>query len=285
MDLSEIFMQTQHIISSCRKVFIVGVMMVPLTACQTVKTTQAGAVGVDRQQRMSVSAQAIEKSANKQYAQLMAEAAKKDKLNAGTAQYARVKTIADKLIKQTPAFRPDALNWQWEVNVLTAGEVNAWCMPGGKIAVYSGLIEKLNITDDELAAVMGHEIAHALREHSRERASEQAIADVGITILATVAGLGQLGQRGMEYAYQGLLGLPNSREHETEADRIGVELAARAGYDPRAAINLWQKMGQIGGKEQPKFMSTHPPRSDRVKDLTRYSEKVLPLYEQAKARG
>jgi len=278
-------MQTKNILSTLRSVFIVGILIYPLSACQTVKTTQAGAVGVDRQQHMAVSSQTMEKSANKQYAQLMAEASKNDKLNADTAQYQRVKIIADKLIKQTPAFRPDALNWKWEVNVLTSGEVNAWCMPGGKIAVYSGLIEKLKITDDELAAVMGHEIAHALREHSRERASEKAMADLGISILSTVAGLGQLGQRGMEFAYQGLLGLPNSREHETEADRIGVELAARAGYDPRAAINLWQKMGQIGGKEQPKFMSTHPPRADRVKDLTRYSEKVLPLYEQAKTHG
>lgn len=169
--------------------------------------------------------------------------------------------------------------------MLTSGEVNAWCMPGGKIAVYSGLIEKLKITDDELAAVMGHEIAHALREHSRERASEQAIAGIGISIVAAVAGVGQIGQKGMEYAYQGLLGLPNSRSHETEADRIGVELAARAGYDPRAAITLWQKMGQTGGNEPPKFMSTHPPRADRVKDLTNYSEKVMPLYRQAQKAG
>lgn len=278
-------MQIQNMSSTLRSAVIVGILIFPLTACETVKTTQAGAVGINRQQHMAVSSQAMEKSANKQYAQLMAEASKADKLNVDTAQYQRVKIIADKLIKQTTAFRPDAMGWKWEVNILSSGEVNAWCMPGGKIAVYTGLIEKLKITDDELAAVMGHEIAHALREHSRERASEQVIADLGISILSTVAGLGQLGQKGMEYAYQGLLGLPNSREHETEADRIGVELAARAGYDPRAAINLWQKMGQIGGKEQPKFMSTHPPRADRVKDLTRYSEKVLPLYEQAKARG
>ena len=278
-------MHIKYIIHFLRPAFIAGLILFPLSACETVKTTQAGTVGIDRQQRMAVSAQSMEKSANKQYAQLMADAAKKEKLNADAAQYERVKNIADKLIKQTPSFRTDAIHRKWEGNVLTSGEVNAWCMPGGKIAVYSGLIEKLKITDDELAAVMGHEIAHALREHSRERASQQAVADVGISILATVAGLGQLGQQGMEYAYQGLLGLPNSREHETEADRMGVELAARAGYDPRAAITLWQKMGEVGGKEPPKFMSTHPPRADRVKDLTRYSEKVLPLYQQAKSRS
>ena len=196
----------------------------------------------------------------------------------------RVRAIADRLIRQVPAFRGDAVRWHWEINVLSSSEVNAWCMPGGKIAVYTGLIEKLNITDDELAAVMGHEIAHALREHSRERASEQVVANVGITILATVAGVGTVGQKGMEYAYQGLLGLPNSRAHETEADRMGVELAARAGYDPRAAITLWEKMGEVGGKEPPKFMSTHPSRSDRVRDLTVYSERVMPLYKEARAR-
>jgi len=252
-----------------------------LGACQSVHTTQAGVVGVDRTQRMAVSAAALEKSANQQYDELMAKAKEKGKLNPDPAEYARVKKIADKLIAQTPAFRRDATGWQWEVNVLDSPEVNAWCMPGGKIAVYTGLIEKLNITDDELAAVMGHEIAHALREHSRERASEQAIAGLGISVVAAVAGIGQLGQKGMEYAYQGLLGLPNSRQHETEADRIGVELAARAGYDPRAAITLWQKMGKAGGSEPPKFLSTHPSRSERVKDLTVYSAKVMPLYQQS----
>jgi Zn-dependent protease with chaperone function len=253
-----------------------------VTGCQTVQTTQAGLVGVNREQRMAVSETSMESAANKQYAQLMAEAAKKGKLNADTAQYARVKVIADKLIPQTTAFRQDALKWRWEVNVLSSPEVNAWCMPGGKIAVYTGLIDKLRLTDDELAAVMGHEISHALREHSRERASEQAVANLGITVLATVAGVGSLGQKGMEYAYQGLLGLPNSRTHETEADRMGVELAARAGYDPRAAVSLWKKMGEAGGGESPKFLSTHPPRAERVRDLTVYSEKVMPLYQQAK---
>ena len=139
-----------------RGLFVV-LLTLSLGACQTVQTTQGGAVGVDRVQRMAVSAEAMEHSASKQYAQVLAEAQKKDKLNSDIAQYERVKTIADHLIRQTPAFRKDALGWKWEVNVLTSGEVNAWCMPGGKIAVYSGLIEKLKITDDELAAVMGHE--------------------------------------------------------------------------------------------------------------------------------
>ena len=270
--------------SVLRNAVVVATVIISLMGCETVRTTQGGAVGIDRQQRMAVSAQAMEQSASKQYAQLMGEARKKDKLNANPEQYQRVRLIADRLIKQTPVFRPDAQSWRWEVNVLTSPEVNAWCMPGGKIAVYTGLINQLNLTDDELAAVMGHEIAHALREHSRERASEQAIAGIGISIIAAVTGIGQIGQRGMEYAYQGALGLPNSRAHETEADRMGVELAARGGYDPRAAITLWQKMGKVGGKESPKFMSTHPPRAERVQDLTKYPARVLPLYEEIKGK-
>ena len=253
-----------------------------LAGCKTENTTQTGVVGVNREQRMAISSATMVSAANKQYAMMMAGAQEKDTLNANPVQYNRVKTIADRLVAQVTVFRPDALGWKWEVNVLTSQEVNAWCMPGGKIAVYTGLIEKLRLTYDELAAVMGHEISHALREHSRERASEQAVASIGISVVAAVVGLGSLGQKGMEYAYQGLLGLPNSRTHEIEADRMGVELAARAGYDPRAAVSLWKKMGEIGGKEPPKFMSTHPPRGERMQDLTEYSEKVLPLYQRAK---
>jgi predicted Zn-dependent protease len=270
--------------SRWRSLFALWFISLVLVGCKTENTTQTGAVGIQREQRMAISSANMNSAATKQYAQLMAEAGKKGKLNADAEQYARVKRIADRLIPQSTVFRPDAPAWQWEVNVITSPEVNAWCMPGGKIAVYTGLIEKLRLTDDELAAVMGHEVSHALREHSRERASEQAVASVGISVVAAVVGVGSLGQKGMEYAYQGLLGLPNSRTHEIEADRMGVELAARAGYDPRAAITLWKKMGEIGGNEPPKFMSTHPPRGERVRDLTEYSEKVLPLYQQAKRR-
>ncbi len=255
-----------------------------LTACETVQTTQAGMVGVNRQQKMAVSAQEIENTSNKQYAELIADEKKQGKLNRNQAQVKRVRTISDRLIAQVSAFRPDARNWNWEVNVLSSPEVNAWCMPGGKIAVYTGLIEKLNITDDELAAVIGHEIAHALREHARERASEQMVAGSLISVGSALFGVGEMGQKGAEYAYMGLLGLPNSRSHETEADRIGVELAARAGYDPRAAISLWQKMGQVSSGEPPKFLSTHPSRDDRMRDLSVYSERVMPLYQQNRKR-
>src|SRR5690606_5988933 len=233
-----------------RKYLIVGLTALALGGCESVQTTQAGMVGVDRTQRMAVSAEQIDDMAEKQYAEVIAVAKKQGKLNTNAAQTARVRNIAKRLIANTSVFRPDAAKWDWEINVLASPEVNAWAMPGGKIAVYSGLIEKLKVTDDELAAVMGHEIAHALREHSRERASEQVVAGSLISVAAAVAGLGQTGQQGLEFAYMGLLGLPNSRRHEVEADRIGVELAARSGYDPRAAISLWEKMGQVGGRSE-----------------------------------
>lgn len=258
--------------------------MLTLVACETVQTTQGGVVGVDREQRMAISAESIDQAASQQYAQLIAQEKQKGTLNRNQAQVDRVRAIANRIVPVTVAFRPDAGKWAWEVNVLTSPEVNAWCMPGGKMAVYTGLIEKLQATDDELAAVMGHEIAHALREHARERASEQAIAGSVISVGAAVLGLGDIGQKGAEFAYMGLLGLPNSRRHETEADRLGVELAARAGYDPRAAVTLWQKMGQVGGAEPIKFLSTHPSQSDRLSDLTNYSARVMPLYEQAKKK-
>jgi predicted Zn-dependent protease len=155
-------------------------------------------------------------------------------------------------------------------------------MPGGKIAVYTGLIQQINPTDDELAAVMGHEIAHALREHSRERVSQQLATSAVVGIGAAALGLGRagadLGSALATVTYE----LPNSREHEREADRIGVELAARAGYDPRAAITLWQKMAAAGGSGTPELLSTHPAPASRIEDLKVYSTKVMPLYEQAK---
>ncbi len=264
-----------------RQAFVAACMLA-LVACETVQTTQGGVVGVNREQRMAVSAAAMEQAANQQYVELMAKGRQKGLVNRNPSQLQRVRTVANRLIPQTTYFRPDARNWAWEVNVLTSSEVNAWCMPGGKMAVYTGLIEKLQITDDELAAVMGHEIAHALREHSRERASEQMVASGLISVGSALLGLGDLGQRGAEFAYMGLLGLPNSRRHETEADRIGVELAARAGYDPRAAVSLWQKMGRVSGNESLTFLSTHPSQSDRLSDLTDYSQRVMPLYEQSR---
>jgi predicted Zn-dependent protease len=252
--------------------------------CQTVQTTQPGVVGVDRPQSMLVSSAEVNASAEKAYQQLVAGATKKGQANRDPVQVERVRRIAQRLIPQTGVFRPDAPGWAWETNVLSSKDVNAWCMPGGKIAVYTGLIERLQPSDDELAAVMGHEIAHALREHGRERVSQAQAQGLFIGVLGAAAGVSRGGMDLTQIVVDLTISKPNSREHESEADRIGVELAARAGYDPRAAVSLWEKMGRLGGGQPPEFLSTHPSHSTRINDLKLVSAKVLPLYEAARLK-
>ena len=262
-------------------------LLIPLIAsaafaagCETVDTTKSSAVGVDRHQRMMVSADAVNQSADKAYHDVLAQARKQNALDRDPATVERVKRIASRLIPATGALRPDAPGWKWEMHVLSSKEVNAWCMPGGKIAVYTGLVDQLKPTDDELAAVMGHEIGHALREHGRERASEQMIEQVGIGVLGALTGVNvDLANTIANVT----ISLPHSRTQETEADRIGVELAARAGYDPHAAVSLWEKMQKLGGGQPPQFLSTHPSHGTRIADLKQYSEKVMPLYQAAKS--
>lgn len=262
------------------------VFAVPLVACSS--TTEQGTVGVDRSQLLLVSSADLDKAAVAQYAQVLQTETPKGNVNHDPKQTERVRGIAKRLIPQTAVFRKDAPDWKWEVNVITSPEVNAWCMPGGKIAVYTGIIENLQITDDELAAVMGHEISHALREHGRERASQQLATSVGAGLVGAVSdillpGTGQVGAGLAGVVGQVTYELPYSRVHETEADRMGVELAARAGYDPRAAVALWEKMAKLSnGSAPPKLLSTHPSNQDRIKDLTEFSQKVMPLYEQAR---
>jgi predicted Zn-dependent protease len=267
-----------------QSILALSVSLALLTGCETVDTTQGGAVGVDRDQRMMVSSQEVDAGAKKAYAQMMAEAQKKGVLDKDPAMLKRVQTITQRLIPHTAVFREDALKWEWEVHVISVDEVNAWCMPGGKMAMYTGLIQKLNATDDEIAAVMGHEIAHALREHARERMSRQMGTQLGVGIIGALFGLGELGQNVAGQVAHVTLNLPNSRLHETESDRIGVELAARAGFNPQAAVSLWEKMAKAsGGGQPPKWLSTHPSHEDRINDLKEYSAKVMPLYTAAKS--
>ncbi|HZM36508.1 MAG TPA: M48 family metallopeptidase [Burkholderiales bacterium] len=261
---------------------IVAALAVGGAGCQTVDTTKAGVVGVDRDQRMMVSAEQMHEGAEKAYAQMMAEAKAKGALNRSPAQVERVRGIAKRLIVQIGTFRDDAEKWNWEANVISSKDVNAWAMPGGKMAVYTGLIERLDATEDELAAVMGHEIAHALREHGRERASRAMGQGLLLSVLGAAAGMSGSAMDLSQMVLDVTLNLPNSRTHETEADRIGVELAARAGYDPRAAISLWEKMAKAGGGGPPEFLSTHPSHETRISDLREYSRKVMPLYQKAK---
>jgi Zn-dependent protease with chaperone function len=255
-----------------------------LAGCETVQTTGGGTVGVDRQQRMMISSAQINAAAEQSYAQTLREAQGKGVLNRTPAQVNRVRAVASRLIPATAAFRSDAPGWRWEVNVISSQEINAWCMPGGKIAVYTGLMDGLQLSDAELAAVMGHEIAHALREHGREKASQQAAQNAVIGIGAAVFGVGQVGAELANIAAQVTYGMPNSREFEREADRMGVELAARAGYDPRAAITLWQKMAQATGGGGPAFLSTHPTAADRIQDLQKYAAQVMPMYQSTQRR-
>lgn len=262
---------------------LAGLFVLGLGAgCQTVSTTQGGAVGVERAQMMMVSAAEIEEASSKQYEEMLAEARAQKTLDRDALMLQRVRRIVSRLTPHSSVFRADAPSWPWEVHVFHADELNAWCMAGGKMAIYSGLIERLKLTDDEIAAVMGHEIAHALREHARERVSKSMATGIGLSVAGALLGVGQAGQDLMGKVAQVTFELPNSREHETEADRIGVELAARAGYDPRAAVTLWDKMAAQSSGAPPQWLSTHPSHSTRQRDLAAYAARVMPLYQAAR---
>jgi predicted Zn-dependent protease len=259
-----------------------GFAALALVGCETVSTTAPGAIGVERRQQMAVSEEAVEQSAEKSYADELGKAREKGQLNADPAQTQRIRAIADRLIPQTGVFRPDAPGWKWNINVQTSKEVNAYCMPGGKIMVYTGLIEQLKATDAELAAVIGHEIAHALREHSREAVSRAYAQQMTLGVLGALAGLGDASIQLAGMVTNVTFELPRSRLQETEADQIGLELMARAGYDPQAAVNLWQKMAALNEGAPPAFLSTHPSSSSRISDLQALLPRVQPLYQAAR---
>ena len=254
-----------------------------LGGCET--TTEGGAVGAERRQLMLISSAQLEQMSSQAYVQLRAEATQKGVLNTEAALTQRVRAIASRIEPQTRVFRADAPGWKWEVNVITSNDLNAFCMPGGKIVVYSGLVRQLNLTDDEIAVVMGHEIAHALREHSREHVSQAIAAQSAIGIGAALLGLGEGSANLANSAYGALIATRFSRGDETEADRIGLELAARAGYDPRAGISIWQKMMNANkGGRPPEFLSSHPGEANRIQQIQSLLPTVMPLYEQARRR-
>lgn len=260
--------------------FIMGLLALVLVGCATIDTTSGGAVGVQRKQWMSnmVPAAEVNQAAAQQYGEILATARQQRKLDNKPQQTQRTQVIMRRLVQHVGAFRADAQGWPWEIHVIEDPQINAWCMPNGKMAVYSGLIEKLQLTDDELAAVIGHEIAHALREHAREQLSQQMATQVGLSVLSAILGSPAVSDLGSTLT-DVVINLPNSRTHEKEADRIGVELAARAGYDPRAAVSVWQKMAQMSGSGGPEFLSTHPSAASRISDLQEASQRVMPLYE------
>lgn len=269
------------------RLMLLILLCISMLGCAT--TTNDSIVGVKRSQFMVLPASYVGNMSKQAYGQTLSAAQKKQTLNSDQAMLARVRNISNRLIAQVGVFRSDATQWQWEVNVEKSDQLNAYCMPGGKIMVYSGLIEKLNATDDELAAVIGHEIAHALREHGRERMSQAYLQQFGLQALAAVLTRGTsavAGNASMQAASMGtklFFALPNSREQERESDRIGLELAARAGFNPQAAITLWQKMEAQGGSKPPEFLSTHPANENRIHELRELIPVVQPLYETAKA--
>ncbi len=239
-------------------------------------------VGQSSALRNLVPAEQLEGAANQQYAQMMAEAQAKGVLApAGDPQVQRLRNIARRLIPHAAPWNDRSRRWQWEVNLIRSNQINAFCMPGGKIAFYTGILEKLQLNDDEAAMIMGHEMAHALREHARERVAKTNATGMGLSIAAQLLGLGQLGDVAANLGTQ-LLSLKYSRDDETEADLVGLELAARSAYLPRASVTLWQKMAAAGGGAGPGFLSTHPSGPNRIRELEANLPKVQGLYEQAR---
>jgi Zn-dependent protease with chaperone function len=244
-------------------------------------------VEVQKSRLLLLPASTVERSATQQYQQLMRAAAQKGLLNNDKAQLERLRAIARELIPHSQRFNKNAAKWQWEVNLITSKSVNAFCMPGGKIAFFTGIIDTLQLSDDEIATIMGHEIGHALLEHGRARMSEQVLKNVGISVAAAVFNLGQVSGELLAQAANLAVSLPYARRQESDADLVGLELAARAGHDPRAAVVVWQKMSGLarvsakgGSGQPPQFLSTHPSHQNRIKEIEANLPKVLPLYHR-----
>ena len=231
--------------------------------------------------RKLVSAESIEKQATQQYAALKRDTAAKQALAPDNhPQVIRLRAIAKKMLPFVGKWNPRADKWQWEVNVIASNQINAFCMPGGKIAFYTGILEQLKLTDDEVAVVMGHEISHALREHAREQAGKNA-ATKGAAVLGSILTGGKYD--GLISTGSNLLSLNYSRSDETDADLVGLDLTARAGYDPRAGVTLWQKMGAANKGAPPQWLSTHPSGTNRIKEIEKHLPEVMPVYERARA--
>lgn len=259
-----------------------SIIIMGLTGCAS--TTNNSVSGVSRTQFMLLPASTVDSMSAQAYTQTLSKAKKKNTLNVDKAMVKRVTRISNRLIAQVGVFRPDAKDWDWQVNVEKNDQLNAYCMPGGKIMVLSGIITKIDATDDELAAVIGHEIAHALREHGRERMSQAYLQQFGLKALASMlsGSLGSAAVQGAGLGSQLFFSLPNGREQERESDKMGLELSSRAGYNPDAAVTLWQKMSAQSKNAPPEFFSTHPASANRIADLKALAPKMKPLYEAAK---
>lgn len=241
----------------------------------------AGDVGKTSRLAKLVPAEQVEAAAAEQYTQMMRQAAQKNALAPEShPQVQRLRYIANRIVPHALPWNSRASKWRWEVNLLGDPSINAFCMPGGKIAFFNGILEKLQLDDNEVAAIMGHEMAHALREHARERMGKNFATRGAIEIGAALLGLGDVGRMAAGMGAQ-LLTLRFSREDETEADIVGMELGARAGYDPRAGVTLWEKMMAANKGAPPQFLSTHPAGATRIKDIQGKLPKVQPLFQRA----
>lgn len=258
-------------------------LVMVLCACQSTPVT-------GRKQLMIVpESQAI--TASKQaYTDTLTPLRKEGKLNNDAALKARVDRITSRLIPPAIGYRPETAAWEWQVNVIDDPKtLNAWCMAGGRMAIYTGIIQQLKLSDDEIAQIMGHEIAHALAKHTAERMSvavgSQALLQIGAALLGSRGVGGQVALQAAAVATTVGVQLPNSRAQEAEADRIGIELAARGGYDPNAAVTLWQKMvAASGGKGKADFLSTHPSGEKRIESLSQLAPQMMPLYQDKSER-
>jgi predicted Zn-dependent protease len=234
-----------------------------------------------RRQLMIVSEETAISASKEAYVEMLKPYEEQGKVDNDPALKDRVYRITGRLIAQAIEMRPETKDWDWSIKIIDDPEtVNAWAMAGGKMALYTGLVMQLKATDDELAQVLGHEIAHALANHSAEKMSVAIATTVGVIAVGVVAERKGLALTGAALAATLAVKMPNSRTAESEADRIGIELAAKAGYDPRAAITLWQKMAQVGGKGPPEFFSTHPSPANREKKLSEYVPEMMPYYEK-----
>lgn len=264
-----------------------GFLLATLGASAGAFGAPAGAqvdVGDPSTLRRLVPAQALEDAATQQYGQLLAQArAQKALAPANHPQLVRLRAIAARLIPSAVRWNPRAADWRWEVNLIGSRQINAFCMPAGKIAFYTGILDELHLTDDEVAMAMGHEMAHALREHARERIAKTQGTNLALRLGAQLLGLGDLGNLAAGLGGQ-LLALQFSRSDESDADLVGLELAARAGFDPQASVSLWKKMGNATGAGQRglAFLSTHPSGPARIRELERNAPSVQGLYEAAR---
>jgi len=255
-----------------------------LVASHVAAETNPEGVEVKKSRLLLLPASTVENSAAQQYGQLMRAAQQKNALNQDPKQLDRLHRIARQLVPHATRFNKQAQKWTWEVNLISSKSVNAFCMPGGKIAFFTGILDSLQLTDDEVATIMGHEIGHALLEHGRARMSEQLLKNIGISAAAIMLNLGQVSAELLAQAANLAVSLPYARRQEADADLVGLELAARAGYDPRAAVVVWQKMSkyaQTAGRGQPpQFLSTHPANETRIKQIEANLPKVMPLYKK-----